>query len=118
MDTGHLFLRFIPCFHVISSATVAVVRAMQVPFPFVCDGAPTPALWQHVGLYAYRRPFLLDFVHLTPTPLEKAEGLEQLRALENGHPIRCATIQGWRSVPVDVPSDVKLVEAHLARGSR
>lgn len=88
------------------------------PIPFVCDDAPTPALWQHVGLYAYRRPFLLDFVHLTPTPLEKAEGLEQLRALENGHPIRCATIKGWRSVPVDVPSDVKLVEAHLARGSR
>ena len=55
---------------------------------------------------------------MTPTPLEKAEGLEQLRALENGHPIRCAIIEGWRSVPVDVPADVDLVEAHLARGSR
>jgi len=88
------------------------------PVPFVRDGAPMPTLWQHVGLYAYRRSFLLDFVHLTPTPLEKAEGLEQLRALENGHPIRCATIEGWRSVPVDVPADVDLVEAHLARGSR
>ena len=36
--------------------------------------------WQHVGLYAYRRPFLLDFVELPRTPAEEAEELEQLRA--------------------------------------
>lgn len=42
---------------------------------------------KHVGLYAYRRDFLLKYVTLPPTPLEEAEKLEQLRALEHGHPI-------------------------------
>jgi 3-deoxy-manno-octulosonate cytidylyltransferase (CMP-KDO synthetase) len=73
-----------------------------------------PPLWQHVGLYAYRRAFLLELVRLPQTPLERAEQLEQLRALEHGHQIRCAVIEGWRSVPVDVPEDIARVEAALA----
>jgi 3-deoxy-manno-octulosonate cytidylyltransferase (CMP-KDO synthetase) len=73
-----------------------------------------PPLWQHVGLYAYRRAFLLELVRLPQTPLERAEQLEQLRALEHGHEIRCAVIEGWRSVPVDVPEDIARVEAALA----
>ena len=72
-----------------------------------------PACWQHVGLYAYRRPFLLEFVDLPRTPAEQAEELEQLRALEHGHRIRVAVIEGWRSVPVDVPADIASVEARL-----
>jgi 3-deoxy-manno-octulosonate cytidylyltransferase (CMP-KDO synthetase) len=75
-----------------------------------------PPRWQHVGLYAYRRSFLLDFVKLAPTPAEKAEQLEQLRALENGFAIGCATVEGWVSVPVDVPDDVARVEARLEAG--
>jgi 3-deoxy-manno-octulosonate cytidylyltransferase (CMP-KDO synthetase) len=71
--------------------------------------------WQHVGVYAYRRAFLLDFVTWEQTPLERCEALEQLRALERGHPIRCAVIEGWRSQPVDVPGDVAAVEAALGR---
>jgi 3-deoxy-manno-octulosonate cytidylyltransferase (CMP-KDO synthetase) len=74
-------------------------------------------LWQHAGLYAYRREFLLAYVKLPQTPLERAERLEQLRALEHGHRIRCAAIEGWRSVPVDVPADVALAEAALAARS-
>jgi 3-deoxy-manno-octulosonate cytidylyltransferase (CMP-KDO synthetase) len=77
------------------------------------EGAEAPLYWQHVGLYAYRRPFLLDLVRLSPTPLERAEALEQLRALEHGHPIRCAVVEGWRGVAVDVPDDVARVEARL-----
>jgi len=69
--------------------------------------------WQHVGLYAYRRPFLLDFVELPRTPAEEAEELEQLRALEHGYRIRAAVIEGWRSLPVDTPEDVARVEALL-----
>jgi 3-deoxy-manno-octulosonate cytidylyltransferase (CMP-KDO synthetase) len=76
-----------------------------------------PTRWQHVGLYAYRRAFLLEFVELARTPAEQAEQLEQLRALEHGFPIRCAVIEGWRGVAVDVPADVARVEARLA-GSR
>jgi len=73
---------------------------------------------QHVGLYAYRRPFLLEFVRLPQTPLERCEALEQLRALEHGHAIRVAVIDGWRSVPVDVPEDVARVEDALRRAGR
>jgi 3-deoxy-manno-octulosonate cytidylyltransferase (CMP-KDO synthetase) len=84
------------------------------PIPHRRDGADAE-LWQHVGLYAYRREFLARYVALAPTPLERAEQLEQLRALEHGHRIRAAVVEGWRSVPVDVPADVARVEAILAR---
>jgi 3-deoxy-manno-octulosonate cytidylyltransferase (CMP-KDO synthetase) len=69
--------------------------------------------WQHVGLYAYRREFLLDFVTLARGTRELTEDLEQLRALEHGHRIRCAIVDGWRSAPVDVPADIAAVEARL-----
>ena len=46
-----------------------------------------------------------------------AEELEQLRALENGHRLRVAEIEGWPSVPVDVPADVARVEAALRRSN-
>ena len=86
--------------------------------PYPRDPAVRAPLWQHVGLYAYRRDFLLRFIKMAPTLAERSECLEQLRALENGHGIRCAIIEGgWRSVAVDVPGDVALVEAALrARG--
>jgi 3-deoxy-manno-octulosonate cytidylyltransferase (CMP-KDO synthetase) len=84
------------------------------PLPYVRGEAP-PRIWQHVGLYAYRRDFLLEYVRMEPTALERAESLEQLRALENGHPIGVAIAEGWTSVPVDVPADVARVEA-VVRG--
>jgi 3-deoxy-manno-octulosonate cytidylyltransferase (CMP-KDO synthetase) len=87
----------------------------RAAIPYRREDAPAPRWLQHVGLYAYRRDFLLRFVGLAQTEAERAEGLEQLRALEHGFPIRCATIEGWRSVPVDVPEDVARVEAALAR---
>ena len=87
----------------------------RAPIPFRrADSAP-PRWLQHVGLYAYRRDFLLRFVGLAQGEAERAEGLEQLRALEHGFRIRCAVIDGWQSVPVDVPADVARVEAALAR---
>jgi 3-deoxy-manno-octulosonate cytidylyltransferase (CMP-KDO synthetase) len=69
--------------------------------------------WQHVGLYAYRRSFLLEFVGLGRTRRELDENLEQLRALDHGHAIAATVIEGWHSVPVDVPEDVASVEARL-----
>jgi 3-deoxy-manno-octulosonate cytidylyltransferase (CMP-KDO synthetase) len=77
------------------------------------DGDFQPRYWQHVGLYAYRREFLMRYVTLTPTEAERAEALEQLRALEHGHRIRVAVIDGWRSTPVDTPEDVERVEGEL-----
>jgi 3-deoxy-manno-octulosonate cytidylyltransferase (CMP-KDO synthetase) len=61
---------------------------------------------------------LQRFPTLEAGAAERAEGLEQLRALEHGFAIRCAVIEGWQSRPVDVPEDVAAVEAALAqRGS-
>ncbi len=79
--------------------------------PYPREGEPR--CLQHVGIYAYRREFLLRFPALAPTPAERAEGLEQLRALEHGFAVRCAAIEGWTSAAVDVPADVAIVEARL-----
>jgi 3-deoxy-manno-octulosonate cytidylyltransferase (CMP-KDO synthetase) len=87
----------------------------RAPIPYRRADAAAPRWLQHVGLYAYRREFLLRFVTLAQGEAERAEGLEQLRALEHGFRIRCAVIDGWHSVPVDVPADVARVEAALAR---
>ena len=81
--------------------------------PYPRDPSVRAPLWQHVGLYAYRRDFLLRFIRMAPTLAERSECLEQLRALEHGYEIRCAIVEGWRSVAVDVPGDVALVEAAL-----
>ena len=86
--------------------------------PYLRDPEARPLVYQHVGLYAYRRSFLLDFVDLERTPAERAEALEQLRALEHGFRIRCAVVEGWRSVPVDVPADVEAVESRLRGAGR
>jgi 3-deoxy-manno-octulosonate cytidylyltransferase (CMP-KDO synthetase) len=90
----------------------------RAPIPYRRADGPAPRWLQHVGLYAYRKPFLERFLALAPGEAERAEGLEQLRALEHGFAIRCAVIEGWRSVPVDVPADVAKVEAVLARRGR
>ena len=68
------------------------------------NGAPSPALL-HLGLYAYRKPFLLKVVTLEPTPLERAEKLEQLRALEHGHKIRVGVVGGAPRGGIDTPED-------------
>ena len=74
--------------------------------PFVRPGNPAPVFWRHLGLYAYRRTTLLELAGLTPTPLEQAEGLEQLRALEHG--IRISTEETTaESFGVDTPEDLE-----------
>lgn len=49
---------------------------------------------RHLGIYAYRRPFLLNYAHLPPSDWEHCEKLEQLRALDAGHRIACAVVEG------------------------
>ncbi|MBN1163832.1 MAG: 3-deoxy-manno-octulosonate cytidylyltransferase [Candidatus Krumholzibacteriota bacterium] len=68
-------------------------------------------LW-HIGVYAYRRRFLLRYESLKRGPLENSESLEQLRALENGYPVR-VLICRHRSLGVDRPADIKRVEKIL-----
>jgi 3-deoxy-manno-octulosonate cytidylyltransferase (CMP-KDO synthetase) len=98
---------------VVDSAGFALYFS-RAPIPFRrADTGIAPL--QHVGLYVYRREFLMEFVKWERSPAERAEELEQLRVLENGHRIRIAEIEGWTSIPVDVPEDVPIVEAALAR---
>lgn len=73
--------------------------------------------WEHLGLYAYRRKSLRRFVSLKPSPLEKSERLEQLRALEDGMTIRAAVVSE-RPVAVDTPKDLRRAEIMLRRGAR
>lgn len=70
---------------------------------------------KHVGLYVYRREALLRFATLPPAPLERAESLEQLRALHHGMRIRVAEMEGDAGVAVDTPQDLERVRA-LMRG--
>jgi len=75
-------------------------------------GGPVRFL-RHIGIYAYRREFLLEFVGLRQTPLELAESLEQLRVLEHGRRM-AVVVTSLLSRGVDVPSDVARAEAFLA----
>jgi len=89
--------------------------------PYVREAASRSATEQlaafpflkHLGIYGYRRETLLRLVRFPVSPLERAEKLEQLRALENGIAITVVTVD-YDSVGVDVPADVPRVERLLA----
>ena len=65
-------------------------------------------VYKHVGIYAYKRDFLLKYAAMAPTPLERAESLEQLRALENGYRIKVLE-SDFQGVGVDTPEDLAAV---------
>ncbi len=67
---------------------------------------------KHIGIYAYRKNFLVEFSQMAQTPLEKIEGLEQLRALENAINIKIIEID-YDTIGVDTEEDFKKVEEKL-----
>ncbi len=69
--------------------------------------------YKHIGLYVYRRDFLLGYSNMPVGPLEIAERLEQMRALENGHGIHVVTTN-YESLGVDTPQDLELVSKKLS----
>jgi len=71
--------------------------------------------FKHIGLYVYRRDFLLRYPDLPAGPLERAEKLEQLRALENGFRIRVVETD-YESIGVDTPADLERVRALMSAG--
>ena len=71
-------------------------------------------VFKHIGVYAYRRKFLLRFSKMKPTPLEKLEKLEQLRALENGYRIKMSTVN-YEPLCVDTPEDLQKVAVFLSQ---
>jgi 3-deoxy-manno-octulosonate cytidylyltransferase (CMP-KDO synthetase) len=86
----------------------------RAPIPYLRDPrGGWPPLYRHIGLYAYRRSALMVVAALEPTPLERAEGLEQLRALEHGIRIK-AVETAYESVEVDTPQDLEHVRRLLA----
>ena len=84
------------------------------PIPFVQTSGAPPRFFKHIGPYAYRLGFLLEFTRLPRGPLEKSESLEQLRALENGHRIRIVETR-FDSQEVDTPEDLEKVRAMVRR---
>lgn len=74
-------------------------------------------IYRHIGLYGYRKSALARYVNLAPTPLEQTEGLEQLRALENGMAIRVAIVdyRGRTHWSIDSPEDVAVAERIIER---
>lgn len=82
-----------------------------LPYPRVNAGA---SVYKHIGIYGYRRDFLLTYAKLAPTPLEQTESLEQLRALEHGYRIQVLKTDA-QFIGVDTPEDLVKVN-ELLRG--
>ena len=80
------------------------------PIPYIRENAAPAVYFKHIGLYVYRRDFLLGYSDLPVGPLEQAERLEQLRALENGFKIRVIETE-YESLGVDTPEDWHRVSA-------
>lgn len=70
--------------------------------------------YRHIGLYVYRKEFLMRFSSLAPTPLQLAEDLEQLKVLESGYRIKTAVVES-QSIGVDTPEDLQKVERLLCK---
>jgi 3-deoxy-manno-octulosonate cytidylyltransferase (CMP-KDO synthetase) len=109
---------------VVNTAGMALYFSRRA-IPYLRDAASRSANEQlaafpflkHLGIYGYRRDTLLRLVKFPVSPLEAAEKLEQLRALENGIPVAVVKVE-YDSVGVDVPEDVARVEAMLARSGQ
>ena len=82
-----------------------------IPFPRNLNRA---IYWKHLGLYAYRRDFLLKYIELPQVDLELAESLEQLRALAYGYRIKVVAVD-FDSVGVDTPEDLEKVRAIIEK---
>lgn len=84
----------------------------RIPYP---REPSAPAItYKHLGIYAYRRDFLLQYAAMEPTPLEQMEMLEQLRVLENGYRIRMVRVE-QTSIGVDTEEDLNRVRAIIAQ---
>jgi len=104
--------------------TTSVMRADQTALyfskevlPYVGDLSNPPEVWHHVGVYAYTPRALRAYAGWNESPLERAEGLEQLRFLENGTPITCVPVEGRGRVfwELNNPVDVARIESVLKR---
>jgi 3-deoxy-manno-octulosonate cytidylyltransferase (CMP-KDO synthetase) len=104
---------------VVTDRNADAIYFSRCPIPYERDQATPRTHFKHIGLYVYRRDFLMAYSALPVGPLEQAERLEQLRALENGYRIRVVETE-YESLGVDTPEDLervcKLFEASMAQG--
>ena len=88
------------------------------PIPYRKDkgaeGAGELVYYKHIGMYAYTKDFLFILTNLPPSRLERAEGLEQLRALENGYKIKVIETE-FDTIGVDTPEDLERVKAVISK---
>lgn len=92
----------------------------RFPIPYSRENLPKDGHFlplKHIGLYAYRSDFLKKFCQQPVAEIEKAESLEQLRALNMGARIRVIRVEG-RSFGIDTPEDLVKIETHLTRTSK
>src|SRR5206468_2993049 len=101
---------------VVTNGAGDAIYFSRCPIPYERERASEPAAhFKHIGLYVYRRDFLLAYPELPVGPLERAERLEQLRALENGFPIRVVETE-YESLGVDTPEDLERVQSLINAG--
>jgi 3-deoxy-manno-octulosonate cytidylyltransferase (CMP-KDO synthetase) len=84
-----------------------------MPFPRNKDVSDFVA-YKHVGIYAYKRDFLLTYASMAPTPLEKVESLEQLRVLEMGYRIKVIE-SNFEGIGIDTPEDLKAANEYFCK---
>ena len=101
---------------VVLDASGCALYFSRAAIPFARDRSKIKYL-RHQGIYGFRRETLLRFVKWKPSPLERTESLEQLRALENGVTVH-VLITAEGSPGIDTPEDAKALERKLARAKR
>jgi len=99
------------CAKVVLDGNDEAIYFSRSKIPYVIGSHPFE-FYKHIGVYGYRRDVLDRLAASPPTPLETAEGLEQLRALEQGVRIRVVKVEGWGPA-VDTPEDIERVEKRL-----
>lgn len=72
--------------------------------------------WRHVGIYAFEKDFLFKFTSYPQGNLEKAESLEQLRALENNVAIKAVKLKEWKGISIDTPQDLLAIKDIIKMG--
>ncbi len=104
---------------VVTNSAGDAIYFSRCPIPFEREKSESTPYFKHIGLYVYQRDFLLAYSALPVGPLETAERLEQLRALENGYRIRVVETE-YESLGVDTPEDLqrvsRLFDASLLQG--
>ncbi len=85
----------------------------RTPIPYRREPVPDLPSYRHLGIYGYRTDFLKHFVSLPPSALEQSEGLEQLRALEDGARIRVHLTE-HEAIGLDSPDQVPFIESLLS----